>query len=75
MGSSRSAPTDDGAIVGDHWVTVIYNKPKDGNAAAPPPGFSRVTAPQKVSVAAGQDNRIDVALTREMIAKYGTIDD
>jgi hypothetical protein len=65
---------NDGAIVGEHWVTVIYNKPTDGAAAAPP-GFSRVAAPQKVSVAAGQDNRIDIALTREMIAKYGTLDD
>jgi hypothetical protein len=66
---------DDGAVVGEHWVTVIYNKPKDGAAAAPPPGFSRVSVPQKVIVAAGQENRIDVALTGDEIKKYGKLDD
>jgi hypothetical protein len=66
----------DGAVVGEHWATVISIEPKDGEpAGAPPPGFSRVAVPQKVTVAAGQDNHIDIALTREMIAKYGTIDD
>jgi hypothetical protein len=66
---------DDGAVVGEHWVTVIYNEPKDPAQAGPKPGFSRVSVPEKVTVAAEKDNRIDIALTREMIAKYGMIDD
>jgi hypothetical protein len=66
---------EDGAVVGEHWVTVIYIEPKDAVPAAPAPAFSRVAVPQKVTVVAGQDNRIDIALTRALIAKYGMIDD
>jgi hypothetical protein len=67
--------SEDGAVVGEHWVTVIYIEPKDSAPSAPAPAFSRVAVPQKVTVVADQDNRIDVALTRDQIARYGMVDD
>ncbi len=72
----------DGAVVGEHWVTVIRIAPKgdDGGnlpAAMPAgvPPFTRVAVPTKVTVAADQENRIDVRLTRQEVAQYGEFDD
>jgi hypothetical protein len=68
---------NDGAVIGEHWVTII-------NLAKKPAGatlvsntsrgtfrFSRLTVPQKVSVIAGQDNQIDLKLTAEDVNRYG----
>lgn len=66
----------DGAVVGEHWVTVIQITPKD--APKPPAGplaFTRVAVPTKVTIAAETDNRIDVTLTRADVTKYGVFDD
>jgi hypothetical protein len=78
---------DDGAVVGEHWVTVIRIEPEDetseesGSGAAvasPAPAgareFSRVTFPTKVTVAGGQDNVVDVPLTAQQVAKFGTFE-
>lgn len=65
---------EDGAVVGDHWVTVIRYRDADkpGQAASPAiPVFSRVLAPERVTVAAGKENKIDIALTTPYVAKHG----
>lgn len=74
----------DGAVVGDHWITVIRlplnDLPPDvqqqakQNFADRRIQFERVKFPQRVSVAEGEENRIDVPLTREIIAKFGERD-
>jgi hypothetical protein len=74
---------DDGAVVGEHWVTVIRIEPE--GAPEPPPGpagarknplaFERVVAPQKATVVAGQDNRVEIQLTRADLVKFGTFKD
>jgi hypothetical protein len=71
---------DDGAVIGEHWVTVIRIAPED--APDPPAGatknplaFERVVAPQKATVVAGQDNRVDIQLTRADLLKFGTFKD
>jgi hypothetical protein len=57
----------DGAVVGEHWVTVfnIEEELPDGV-----PEFGRLSVPQKVAVVAGKDNRIDIKLTKEVVRKY-----
>lgn len=58
---------NDGAVVGEHWATVI-NVEEDLPDGVPE--FARVTFPEKVTVAAGQDNQIDLQFSRETIRKY-----
>ena len=76
----------DGAVVGEHWVTVIRIDPEDASGAtgdsalASSPSsagqrkFSRVAFPTKVSVASGQDNVVDIPLTAQQVAQYGTFE-
>jgi hypothetical protein len=55
---------DDGAVVGEHWVTII------NSAEALPEGvpeFARFIVPKKVNVVAGEDNQIDIKLTSAII--------
>ena len=57
---------DDGAVVGDHWVTIINSKealPDDV------PEFARLMLPKPVSVAGDKDNKIDIQLTSDIIEK------
>jgi hypothetical protein len=65
--------TDDGAVVGDHRVTVMHDGP-DAAASAKSPSpahnFTSVVVPKKVSVAAGQANSIDITLSREEVARF-----
>ena len=49
--------------------------PRRPEPAAGPMAFSRVAVPAKVVVAADDDNRIDVSLTRADVAKFGVFDD
>ena len=58
---------NDGAVVGEHWASVI-NVEEDLPDGVPE--FARVTFPEKVTVVAGKDNRIDIRLSRETIRKY-----
>ena len=58
---------DDGAVVGDHWVTIINSDeelPEDVSE------FARIMLPKTVSVTAGKDNQIDIKTTSEIIEKY-----
>jgi hypothetical protein len=67
---------DDGAVVGEHWVTVIRIA-GEGEAAPVDKAlaFDRVAVPTKAKVVAGQDNRVDIQLTRQDVARYGMIND
>jgi hypothetical protein len=58
---------DDGAIIGEHWVTIINI---DDELPEGVPEFARLTPPDKVKVVAGQDNQIDIRLSREIAKKY-----
>jgi hypothetical protein len=59
---------DDGAVLGDHWVTII-NLGEDLPDGVPE--FDRITSPQKVTVVAGKDSQIDINLTSAVVKKYG----
>ena len=67
---------NDGAIAGDHWVTIFGPKQgADGTVPGGPtdlPAFSRYTVRQKQSVAADQENRIDIAIRSQDIARFAT---
>lgn len=74
---------EDGAVVGDHWVTVIRmpvegGRPNRGKSRAArgesAPAWDRVTYPQTVTVTAGGDNNFSIALTSELVAKYARAD-
>jgi hypothetical protein len=75
----------DGAVVGEHWVTLIKLKPRggkmevDGQSSAPAPvgaaDFARVAYPKRVTVSAQERNQIDVRFTKQDIAKYGENED
>lgn len=60
---------NDGAVVAEHTITVINSEPDS------PAGkrllVNRVAAPQRVTVASGQENFFQVDLTREILKKYG----
>jgi hypothetical protein len=57
----------DGAIVGDHWATVINVEEKLPKGI---PEFARLMFPEKVSVKADQENQIDLEFTKAMVKKY-----
>ena len=57
-------PADDGAVVGEHWVTIINS---DEELPEDVPEFARIILPDKMTVAAGKDNQLDIELTSEVI--------
>lgn len=65
-GSYRLTTFDanDGAVIGQHWVTIINS---EENLPDGVPAFSRVTAPERVSVVPGEDNQIDIKLTGKIV--------
>jgi hypothetical protein len=62
---------NDGAVIGDHWVTIIAIADPAATPAAAAPGFSRVAVPQKQLVEAGKVNQVDIKITKQDVAKYG----
>ncbi len=69
----------DGAIVGEHWVTIIpietevkgWPTPKEAKTSSTKvPKFNRLTVPRTVRVVAGEDNHIDIKLKAEDVAKF-----
>jgi hypothetical protein len=75
---------DDGAVVGEHWVTVIRmsdvpkkqrepGQPKPASSAKPE--WQRVLFPQTQSVAESQDNEINIDLTSEIVKRHGEFED
>jgi hypothetical protein len=59
---------DDGAVVGDHWVTII-NLDED-NMPEGIPEFASIRVPEQKTVVAGKDNEINISLTKAEVRKY-----
>ena len=59
---------DDGAVVGEHWVTII-NVEEDLPDGVPE--FDRLTSPAKVKVVAGKDNEININVSKAAAEKLG----
>jgi hypothetical protein len=57
---------DDGAVVGEHWVTIMNSDEKLPKGV---PAFSRLIVPKKVTVAANNDNEINFAFSSSDIKK------
>ncbi|MBL9162451.1 MAG: hypothetical protein JNL18_06965 [Planctomycetaceae bacterium] len=76
-----SYDADDGAVVGDHWATLIRledaslgERPSASPASALPP-FSRVTYSQRITVLPNQENKVTLAFTTQEIVRYAEQDD
>jgi hypothetical protein len=66
--------SSDGAIVGNHWITVIQtvipnNPPGSDPNTAESVKFLRYKLPQVQSVTAGQENTINIELTSAMLSQ------
>jgi hypothetical protein len=75
-----SYDADDGAVVGEHWATLIRLEDVSlgegaSTAANALPPFSRVTYSQRITVLPDQENEVTLAFTRQDIARYGEQDD
>lgn len=73
---------EDGAMIGEHWVTVIplqenkgRDRPSQHEASTRKQSWSRVTFPERMSVVADKENEFTIALTTAMTAKYGQLVD
>jgi hypothetical protein len=74
--------TDDGAVVGEHWVTLV-NLERDAQAAPAKrerrstdvSSFTQMSVPRRVTVVPGKENQIDITLTRQDVARYGVVAD
>ena len=73
--------TNDGAVVGEHSVTIINVKSPStasadstlrGKSAAATPKFDRARAPGNYRVVAGKDNHFDIKLSHQDIERYTT---
>jgi hypothetical protein len=58
---------DDGAVVGEHWVTIVNSAEQLPEGV---PKFARFMVPKKVTVAPEKDNQIDIKLTSEVVREY-----
>ena len=69
---------NDGAVVGEHWVTIFRLDPETPNGGgaspkAPHLPFDRLAVPKKVSVTAGQQNHIAITLTGVEVIRFGRL--
>jgi hypothetical protein len=61
---------EDGAIVGEHWVT-IFGAPETAAVGRPAKNsFARLAVPQKQTVAADMENEINIQLTSRDVARF-----
>jgi hypothetical protein len=58
---------DDGAVVGEHWVTIMNSDEKLPKSV---PEFSRLIVPKKAAVAANTDNEINLAFSSSDVKKF-----
>jgi hypothetical protein len=58
---------DDGAVVGEHWVTIMNSDEKLPEGV---PEFSRLIVPKKANVAANTDNEINFAFAGSEVKKF-----
>ena len=73
---------NDGAVVGEHWVTIIRtesegdaNSASSAGSASARPTFDRLAVPRKTSVVSGEQNHIDIKLTAGEVARFGRLFD
>src|SRR3954464_4903867 len=57
---------DDGAVVGEHWVTIMNSEEKLPKGV---PEFSRLVVPKKATVATNKDNEINFAFAGSDVKK------
>jgi hypothetical protein len=62
----------DGAIVGEHWVTIVNHD--EDNLPDGVPEFARIQVPEKKVVVSGKENQIDIILSRDDVKKYSEDD-
>lgn len=60
---------NDGAVVGEHWVSIIA--PPTTGVSPKHPNIIRVTVPRKFTVLADEDNEIQITLNSREIARFG----
>jgi hypothetical protein len=80
----------DGAVVGEHWVSIVNDQSAIGNSAPQSAGraaltrnapatketFYRIVFPRKVvTVNANQENQINIAMTSQDIANFAKVAD
>jgi hypothetical protein len=83
----RTYTDGDGAVVGNHWVTIYNVDTEAGDNASPPAGnapnptsnsvrkwkFEKITFPRTtVSVVTGEKNNFAIELTSQDVARFGT---
>ena len=67
----------DGAVVGEHWVSILRLNTETPPVTPASQGGARVTTfrrlaiRQRQTVVAGQDNQIDIHLTSQEVARLG----
>jgi hypothetical protein len=61
----------DGAVVGEHWATVIAIVDETSAPLVNMPKFGQVTVPQRYKVEAARENQFDIKLSRQDVAKFG----
>jgi len=67
----------DGAVVGEHWVTIFGPKAEpetQGRSAPRAPKFHRFVVRQKQSIVAGRENQVDLQLSSRDIARFASQD-
>jgi len=65
----------DGAVVGEHWVTLIGTKQRSvigesPKETAPPLPFARVSVPTKQTVVPDTENELKIQLTSQQIRQF-----
>ncbi len=65
--------SEDGAVVGKHWVSIMRNlqvagpdQPAEEASSMP---FEQFAVPEQKTVVAGEENKIDIALTSAMLSE------
>jgi len=76
---------EDGAIIGEHWVTIIRmpaernqmpgNDSAKSGSGVPKTGWDRVMFPQPLTVSADGENDFKIALTSEIVIQHGHADE
>lgn len=70
----------DGAIVGEHWATLIGTKNRSvvgesEKQTGPPLPFTRVSIPTKQTIAADKENYVEIRLSSQDVKRFDQRDD
>lgn len=69
--------TDDGAVVGEHWVTIISLEKGTGSSGnttrLSPKRFTKLAVPHRMPVKPGIENVMEISLTSDDVKKYGVL--